>query len=90
MTDPSFGAIFEFSGEIFLACSRYSNQIELTPPWVRYAEEGVRRRDAHQGDVVALQDVPGVHVLLVAPHKVPELVGVDRDCILTTQTWVNG
>ena len=37
------------------------------------AEEGVRWRDPHQADVVALQDVARVHVLLVTPHKVTEL-----------------
>ena len=42
--------------------------------WVRNAEEGMCRGNAHQSDVVMLQDMSGVNILFVAPHKVVELM----------------
>ena len=44
------------------------------------AEEGVRGSDPHEGDVVVLEDIPGVHVSLVAPDKVVQLV-VEDDAV---------
>ena len=42
--------------------------------WLGDAEEGVRVGDAEEGDVVVLEDVSGMHVLLVLAAEVVQLV----------------
>ena len=45
---------------------------------IGHAEEGVRRSDAHESDVVVEEDVGRVDKLLVPPDKIVELVGLER------------